>query len=192
MSVVQGEALVRCRGRQPQPSPTLKRRPTRKTNTRDIVPSIAASGQMDSGARRGQGVQDGEGAAVQKSGPAVDKPWIAGAVGRQHRSLQSQPARGARVGVKMPGPAHTQLNLLTKSYESRSVRVRGGRVSLRCVVRVRVSGLVHKAVPMQAWPLCKTRLTPQLLPHAGWVLSACDRLSPTREVIPCRGQRRRA
>jgi hypothetical protein len=64
-----------------------------------------------------------------------------------------RPNRSPRMGrawVKMLGGAHTQLNLLTKSYESRSLRVRGGRVSIRCVVRVRVSGLVHKAMPTQA------------------------------------------
>ena len=129
-------------------------------------------------------MQDGEGAAVQKSGPAVDKPWIAGAVGRQHRSLQSQPARGARVGVKMPGPAHTQLNLLTKSYESRSVRVRGGRVSLRCVVRVRVSGLVHKAMPMQGMATVQNSIHRAASATCWMGFERVRSLSPTREVIP--------
>ena len=67
--------------------------------------------------------------------------------------------------------AHTQLNLLTKSYESRSVRLRGGCVSERCVVCVRVSGLVHKVAPMQVPLLCKTPVTPQLLPHS-WMRPA--------------------
>jgi hypothetical protein len=60
--------------------------------------------------------------------------------------------------VKCPkrAGAHTQLNLLTKSYESRSVTVRGGCVCTRCVMYVRVWGLVHKVAPTQARLLCKT------------------------------------
>jgi hypothetical protein len=45
---------------------------------------------------------------------------------RSPRAGANCPNCGSRVAadwVKMPGRAHTQLNLLTKSYESRSLRV---------------------------------------------------------------------
>ena len=96
--------------------------------------------------------------------------WITGGWSDGRWQARRKPAAPPLLPEEEPPKAtvaHTQLNLLTKSYESRSVRFRGGCVSKRCVVCVRVSGLVHKVAPTQAPPLCKTPVTPQLLLSAG-------------------------
>ena len=85
--------------------------------------------------------------------------WLSGGyLGRQRvppTGAAALPFRTIEDAPKRAG-AHTQLNLLTKSYESRSVTVRGGCVCTRCVMYVRVWGLVHKVAPTQARLMCKT------------------------------------
>jgi hypothetical protein len=127
----------------------------------------------------GRGMRATMGEAVQKPCAPVDKEWMAGGTGCQHRAPRSQPPR--RIGwVKKNGSGAYTTESVNKKLRIAYVRVRGGRVSKCCVVRVRVSGLVHKAMPTQAWPLCKTR-SPRSFCHMLDGLSECDRLPPTWE-----------